>query len=127
MSAFTNLVLTIILINTIGIIGAYIATLVALIVFWIPKAYRVFKEVFYNFYFENVFKHIFYVVIIFTEMIVINMITDNIFTNVNSLIVFATKLLFVVIITGLINGALILANNNVRTYLYDMLKLDKQK
>lgn len=115
-SALTNLILTIVLINTVGLIGAYIATLIALIVIWVAKAHRVFKDVFCGFYFASIIKYIIYVMIIFSEMIIINFFAGKIFVNVNSLTMFVCKFIFIVVLTSFTNGLFVVANKNVRLY-----------
>lgn len=127
LSAATNIVLTILLIKHIGLLGAYIGTIIALMIRWIGKMYYVLNGVFNNFKFNVLTKHAFYFGTIILEAIIIGKISDALFYNVNSLMIFVTKAIIVVLITLLVNICIILLNGNVREYIKNMFVKAKEK
>lgn len=115
-SALTNVVLTIVFINYFGLIGAYIATIMAVIIKWIGKLYYVLTGVFKEYMKEVVVKYILYIILIIIECLLIEYISSSLIISVNSLLLFTLKLVIVVISTCLINVAIIMTNKDTREY-----------
>lgn len=116
-SAMTNLVLTIVLLNKMGLIGAYYATIVALIIKWLGKFYYILFGVFKDFKISIICRYSLFSIVIGLEMYFINNLSSTIIPNVNSLILFIKKFLIVVIITCIIDFIIILLNKNTREYI----------
>lgn len=116
-SALTNFILTISLLNKYGLIGAYYATIIALIIKWIGKFYYIVFGVFKDFKVSVIGRYLIFSIVIGLEMHFINNLSNTIIPNVNSLIMFIEKFLIVVIITCIIDFIIILLNKNTREYI----------
>lgn len=97
-SAFTNFLLTIVLIRDFGVFGAFFATFVATIVFWIGKFYYIFTDVFAKYKFEIIKYYCLCIILVISESLIIDKICNMIFKNVNSLVVFLAECLFIAIL-----------------------------
>lgn len=115
-SAMANLVLTVVLLNKLGLIGAYYATIIALIIKWLGKFYYILSGVFKDFKTSIISRYSIFAIVIGLEMYFINGITNIIIPSVNSAILFIEKFFIVVIITCIIDLIIILLNNNTREY-----------
>lgn len=116
-SAMTNFVLTIVLINKCGLIGAYYATIIASIIKWIGKFYYILFGVFENFKIPVIERYIVFIISIAIEMALIDKMLNFLIPGVNTLTLFVEKFLIVVITTCLINITIILLNKNTREYI----------
>lgn len=116
-SALTNFILTILLLNKYGLIGAYYATIIALIIKWAGKFYYIVFGVFKDFKVSVISRYLIFSIVIGLEMFFINNISKTIIPNVNSIVLFVEKFLIVVIITCLIDILIILLNKNTREYI----------
>ena len=116
-SALTNFILTILLLNQYGLIGAYYATIIALIIKWLGKFYYIVFGVFKDFKVSVIGRYLIFSIVIGLEMFFINNISNTIIPNVNSIVLFVEKFLIVVIITCLIDLLIILLNKNTREYI----------
>lgn len=116
-SALTNFILTILLLNKYGLIGAYYATIIALIIKWLGKFYYIVFGVFKDFKVSVIGRYLIFSIVIGLEMFFINNISNTIIPNVNSIVLFVEKFLIVVIITCLIDLLIILLNKNTREYI----------
>ena len=116
-SAMTNFVLTIVLINKCGLIGAYYATIIASIIKWIGKFYYILFGVFENFKIPVIERYIVFIISIAIEMALIDKMSNFLIPGVNTLTLFVEKFLIVVITTCLINITIILLNKNTREYI----------
>lgn len=125
-SALTNLFLTIILIKSIGLIGAYIATIIALFIKWYGKFYYVLGGIFNEHKGMVLFRYCSYLCLISFEMIIVNRLAKVVVPSVASLSLFTCKLVFVVFITVLVNGGIILMDKSVRNYMKNLL-FNKEK
>ena len=115
-SAMTNFILTIIFLYKFGLVGAYYATIIALVIKWIGKFYYLLTDVFKDFKFSIIERYLIFMVSIGMEMILVSNISSLIIPSVNSLVLFIYKFLIVVFIVCLINGILIFFNKNTRNY-----------
>ncbi len=109
--------MTIILIKSIGLIGAYIATIIALFIKWYGKFYYVLGGIFNEHKGMVLFRYCSYLCLISFEMIIVNRLAKVVVPSVASLSLFTCKLVFVVIITVLVNGGIILMDKSVRNYM----------
>lgn len=116
-SALTNFILTILLLNKYGLIGAYYATIIALIIKWAGKFYYIVFGVFKDFKVSVISRYLIFSIVIGLEMFFINNISKTIIPNVNSIVLFVEKFIIVVIITCLIDLFIILLNKNTREYI----------
>lgn len=116
-SALTNLILTIIFLYKFGLVGAYYATIIALIFKWIGKFYYMLAGVFKDYKLDIIKRYCMYVVVIGLEVCLIGKFASIIIPNVNSLILFICKFLIVVLMVCLINGILIILNKGTRDYI----------
>ncbi|WP_370778090.1 oligosaccharide flippase family protein [Holdemania massiliensis] len=120
-SALTNFILTIILIKYFGLIGAYIATIIALFIKWFGKFYYVLSDIFKEYRIRVLLKYSVYLSLIILEMIFIKQFVNIIVPNVTSLLLFVYKFLIVVIAVLLIDGIIVIQNKSVRTYVRNTL------
>ena len=116
-SALTNGILTVVFLYKFGLIGAYLATIVALIIKWIGKFYYLLTGVFKDFKFNVIERYLIFILAIGFEIVFVNNISSLLVPNVNSLILFIIKFLIVIFIVCLINGILIIFNKNTRSYI----------
>ena len=120
-SALTNLILTIIFLYKFGLVGAYYATIIALVIKWIGKFYYLVQGVFKDFKFNIVLRYFVFITVIGFEMVFVSNISSIFIPNVNSLVLFIFKFLIVVLIVCLINGILIIFNKSTRAYIRQTL------
>lgn len=116
LSAGVNFVLTIIFIKKYGLIGAYIATIIALVIKWIGKFYYILSGVFENYKAEVLLRNIVFVILIALEMYFINQIGLMIMSNINSILLFIIKAICISLITCIINLIVISINKDTRKY-----------
>lgn len=121
-SAFTNIVLTIIFLDKIGLIGAFIATIVAQFIFWYGKFYHVLKEIFKEYKTKILIKYFGYLLSIVAQMFVINYFAGIFFPSVNSIRIFAFKMFAIVIVEVVINSMIVLFDEPTRQYVKNILK-----
>lgn len=119
-SALTNLFLTLILIDKIGLFGVYLATLIALAIKWISKFGYVIKGVFARYKSNIIYTYTMYFLIIIFESVFINCLLNVIFHEISSIGMFLLKLIVLIIITCLINASLIFFDNDVKGYLINI-------
>ena len=120
-SALTNLILTIIFLYKFGLVGAYYATIIALVIKWIGKFYYLVQGVFKDFKFNIILRYFIFIIVIGFEMVFVSNISSIFIPNVNSLVLFIFKFLIVVLIVCLINGILIIFNKSTRAYIRQTL------
>lgn len=116
-SALTNLILTIIFLYKFGLVGAYYATIIALIFKWAGKFYYVLSGVFKKYKFDIIKRYLIYIAFIGVEIYLIGHFASLVIPHVNSLVLFIYKFLIVVAIVCLINGITILFNKGTRDYI----------
>ena len=126
-SALINLFLTIILIKKIGFIGAYIATIIALIIKWASKIYYVLRYTFNSYKNEILRKYALYIVMIFIEMALISKISISIVPAVSTIPLFLAKFFIVIILFTIFNIPIIMLNKDTREYLLSMSNAIKIK
>lgn len=127
LSALTNFILTIIFIKHIGLIGAYIATIIALFVKWFGKFYYILKDVFNIYKLRVVFRYALYLLFIIIEMFAIRDLVNFMVPVVNSYILFIYKFIVTVFILAVINGCIIMLDSSVREYLKNIFKQIAQR
>lgn len=120
-SALTNIILTIVFINYFGLIGAYIATIIAVIIKWLGKLYYVLSGAFKEYKREVIVKYISYLILIIIECLLIEYVSSSLIISVNSLLMFILKIVIVVISTCLINVAIIMTNKDTREYVRNLV------
>lgn len=120
-SAATNFILTIIFIKYFGLIGAYIATILALFIKWCGKFYYVLREIFNKYKTRVLLKYTTYMLLIVNEMIIINYFANIFVPKVSSMQLFSYKLTIVIILTLLIDAVIVLLNKSVRNYIKNTL------
>ena len=120
-SALTNGILTVIFLYRFGLIGAYYATIIALVIKWIGKFYYILSGVFKNYKFDIIKRNLIYIIVIGLEIYFVSEISSFFISNVNSLILFVYKFFIVVFIVCLINGILIIFNKSTRNYIWHTL------
>lgn len=125
-SAFANLFLTIILIKYIGLVGAYLATIAALLVKWFGKFYYVLKGVFKTHKNEVLRRYFTFLCLIISEMIIVNNFANKFIPDVISVQLFVYKFIYVVLMVLLVNCSIVLMNKSVRNYIANTL-LNKTK
>lgn len=122
LSAITNLILTIVFIDCFGLIGAYIATLIATIIKWISKFYYVLSGVLKKFSIKTISIYFLYLSLNLFEMLFVKRFVDEIILNVNSLILFIYKTVLVIIVTSIISSLVIFLDTEVLTNIRRFLK-----
>ena len=115
-SALTNLILTIIFLYKFGLVGAYYATIIALIFKWVGKFYYMLSGTFKNYEFDIIKRYLMYVLAIGLEVYFVGNLASTIIPNVNSLVLFIYKFLIVVFVVCLVNGIIIILNKGTRDY-----------
>ena len=126
-SALTNLVLTIMFINYFGLIGAYIATIIALFIKWFGKFYYVLKGVFRDYKLKVILRYTSYIMIIIVEMIILKGFASTIVPVANNAALFVYKTAVVVMIIIILNGCIIMLDSSVREYLRNIFKQISQR
>ncbi len=116
-SALTNFVLTIFFLYKFGLVGAYYATIIALVIKWVGKFYYLISGIFRDFKFNIILRYFMFMVVIGLEMVFVSYISSLVIPNVNSLVLFISKFLIVVLIVCVINGILIIFNKSTRNYI----------
>ena len=120
-SALTNLILTIAFIKFFGLIGAYLATIIALFVKWYGKFYYVLKNIFKKYKLEILLRYLTYLGLIFLEMFFIKSTVIWMVPEITSWSLLVYKLIIVVTLVLLMNLFIILLNKSVRNYIRNTL------
>ena len=126
-SALTNLVLTIMFINYFGLIGAYIATIIALFIKWFGKFYYILKGVFRDYKLKVILRYTSYIMITIVEMIILKDFASTIVPVANNVALFVYKTAVVVMIIIILNGCIIMLDSSVREYLRNIFKQISQR
>ena len=117
LSALTNFILTILFIKQFGLVGAYIATIIALFIKWFGKFYYILKDTFVSYKGGIVFRYICYFGAVFIEMILIKGIADKLVPEIDNFLFLISKGIIVVVISLAINGCIIFFDRDTREYI----------
>lgn len=98
-SALVNIVLSLLLVDTYGLIGIYFGTFVGKLVFWWGKLYYVTNDVFKTKKMETIIGLLKLVVILTLQVVIINYIADYCFPNVNNFVIFILRGVLCVLLT----------------------------
>lgn len=121
-SALANLLFTIIFIEHFGLIGAYLGTLVAIIIKWIGKFYYILNGVFRKYRLKTVLMYLAFIIVILFEMFAINCFVGIIMSQVNSLILFIKKIILVILTTCTIDFLLVIFDKDTRLFVGKVVK-----
>lgn len=122
-SACSNIILTIILLDYLGLIGAYIATFISVLILCISKFLYIIYGVFKKYSVSITVKYILYFLMTIIEAILLRGLLSNIFLEFNLIVQFGLKTLTIIIVIFLLNTLIIiLINKNMREYIKNMIK-----
>ncbi len=122
-SAGINLILTLVLIEKYGLIGAYIATLIATIAKWIGKFYYVMTGIFYEYRHKVAYLYLKYIGIIIMESYLISLVINTFMPSIDVLTVFVEKVIIIIILVSVTNILIVLVDKDVRDYFKNTIYL----
>ncbi len=108
-SSITNLILSIVLLNQIGVIGIYIATLISTIIFWIGKIYYVIRYEYFEQRNKLLLGLIAYLLTFMFTLTICGIIVEGII--VNSILLFCIKAICIGTIVILVNSCIYIIFN----------------
>lgn len=117
LSALTNLILTIVFINLYGLIGAYIATILALVIKWLGKFYYILNGIFKDFKSQVIGRYLFNIGLIYLEIILCQKVTNALLPKIDTIYLFLLKTIIISTITFIINIGAILLDRSTRKYI----------
>lgn len=116
-SAGANFILTIVFLHLFGLIGAYIATIIGLLIKFIGKLYYVLSGVFRDYKLDILGRYLLYCVVIGLEMYLINIFIGSLSLDASGVMLFVYKTLILVVLVGIINLIIVLLNKSMRNYI----------